>query len=394
MEHDNKEKTIQKKPWVAGLLSWLLPGLGHFYIGQIKKAIGFHAGIWIYFLLVWFLPLGHTFSGLIILICLGLTYFIIILINAIIATKKNKTIVRKKYDKWYVYLLIILAIGILFEFVYLPAKKKLAYVQLANSQTTAMSPTLTIGDNFTWLKTQTIEKGNIVVFEFPKEPNILYVYRCVASPGDKLEIKQGQVFINNKLSDNPKQLKFCYSIQTDGNLEQSYLQQLGLEEIFQIPEGYMSFLTTGQVEELKKIKNVTHVNATFMTEGTPMNELFPFDPNLKWNTDFYGPLTLPKKGQNIKIDKENAVLYGTIIQTCENESQIELNEQGLLVINEEIVTSYTFKHDYYFMMGDNRHNAADSRYKGLVPDNLIKGKALYIWWSNNKEKIGKKIKEE
>jgi signal peptidase I len=388
----NEEKTIQKKPWVAGLLSLLLPGLGHFYIGQIIKAIGFHAGIWIYFLLVWFLPLGYTFAGLIIILCLGLTYIMVIFANAIIATKKDKTVVQKKYDKWYVYLLIILAIGIAFEFVYQPAKNKLANFQFANSPTTAMAPTLTIGDKFTWQKTQTIDKGNIAVFEFPGEPNALYVYRCVASPGDKLEIKQGQVFINDKLSDNPGKLKYSYQIQTDGSLNQSNLQKLGIEEMFQIPgQGYMSNLTTEQVEELKKIKNITHINPAFMTEGSPMDRLFPFDSNLKWNADFYGPLTLPKKGQTIEIHEENAVLYGTVIQMCENESQIELNEHGLLVINGQTVSSYTFKHDYYFMMGDNRHNAADSRYRGLVPDNLIKGKALYIWWSNSKERIGEKI---
>ena len=392
MEQDIKQKTIQKIPWVAGLLSLLLPGLGHFYIGEVKKAISFQAGIWIYLFLAWFLPIGYTFSGLVAILCVGLTYDLIILTNAIIAAKKNKIINQKKYDTWYVYVLIILTFGIIFEFAYKPVKNKLAKVQFANSSTTAMAPTLTTDDKFTWQKTQTIQKGNIAVFEFPGEPNTLYVYRCVASPGDKLEIKQGQVFISDKHLDHPDQLKFRYSIQTDGAMNQLKLQELGYEEILQISgQDYIGNLTTSQVEKLKKTKNIIEVSPAYTPQGTPVDGLFPYDPNLKWNADFYGPFKVPQKGQTIEINEENSVFYGTVIQMCENETQIELDAQGRLVINGQTVSSYTFKHNYYFMMGDNRNNAADSRYRGLVPDTLIKGKALYIWWSTDKGKTGTKL---
>ena len=384
--------TIHKKPWAAGLLSLLLPGLGHFYIRQLKKAIGFHAGLWIVFVSIWFLPLSNSFFGLIIIACLVLIYDLIIFADAIISTRKNKIVELEKYDKWYVYLLIIVGLSLAIEFVYLPAKTRWSKFQFANYPTSAMAPSLIKGDRFTWKRTKEIQRNNITVFRFPVEPNDLYVFRCVATPGDRLEIKQGQVYLNGDLSGEELQLKFQYQIQTDGKLNFSKLEELGYEEIIQIKDqGYICNLTNDQAKEIKQMDGVIQVVSLFKEEGTPNNVVFPYDLNLNWNEDFFGSVKLPQKGETIEINHQNAVLYGTIIQMSENEPLVNLNDQGLLEINGQPISSYTFKHGYFFMMGDNRHAAADSRYLGLVPDDLIEGKALYIWWSTDKGRIGKEL---
>jgi signal peptidase I len=337
MEHDQENKPVQKKPWVAGLLSLLVPGLGHFYSGQIKKAIGFHAGVWICFLLYGAQPLGYSFTGLIIILFLGLAYNLMVFTNVLITTKKNRNPEPGIYDKWYAYLIIILALSFTFENIFEPLKIKFAKIQFARSSSTAMAPALMPGDRFAWKKTVEIEKKNIVVCKFAGDTGTLYVYRCMALPGETLEIQEGSVYINGNLSD------------------------------------------------------IARPPCEIMAKDIPMETLFPFDPNLRWNLDFYGPILLPKKGMRVEINKENARYYGSVILLCENEPGLSINEQGLLVVNGEVAISYIFKHDYYFMLGDNRHDAADSRYRGPVPDSLIQGKALYIWWSCALGKIGKKL---
>ncbi len=392
MIKEKEENLIPKKRWLAGLLTLLIPGLGHLYIGEIKKAIFIQLGIWLYLLMILIFPIAYSFAGLLFIWGIGLSYVIIVFANVLKKVKKKKTIVQEKYDKWYVYVIIILMISFVFWFLYLPLEKRITSIHFAGSFSSAMSPTLDVKDYLSWKKTNKIETGDICIFEFPGESNMEYIYRCVASPGDKFEIKNGQVYINDKQITYDFELKYSYSIQTIDDLDLNNLRKLGFEEIYLIPgHGYLGNLTTREAEELKKIENIIQVNPIRMQEGVPMEEVFPFDSKLEWNTDFYGPFIIPQKGETVEINEANALLYGTVIMMNENESQVELNPHGFLLINGELITHYTFKQDYYFMMGDNRHNALDSRYKGLVPANLIKGKALYIWWSKNKEKIGNTI---
>lgn len=392
MEQEHCTEKIEKFPWLAALLSLLLPGLGHFYIGQIKNAIGFHAGLWILIFLFWFTPIGYTFSGLIIVIFLLMIYLVIITANAFVAAKSKKMTVHRKYDKWYVYLLIIVLAGIFIEYAIMPFNKQFAKIKFASSLSSVMEPTLPRKDEFAWKRTQNIIKGDIAVFEFPDEPNALYVFRCVAIPGDKLEVREGLVYINDKLYDKPELLKFTYRIITDGNLNLTLLEEHGIKEVYKISgQNYFGLLSLKEVEEMKKTQNVVEVLPEFKLPGLRMNDLFPFDSNIKWNIDYYGPVVVPEKGKPIEITKENASFYNNLIRMSENNSGIMLNDQGLLERNGEIIKSFAFNEDYFFMMGDNRHNAADSRYRGPVPRNLINGKVLYIWWSEAKERIGKNL---
>jgi len=121
-------------------------------------------------------------------------------------------------------------------------------------------------------------------------------------------------------------------------------------------------------------------------------EIFPFDTAYKWNRDNFGPLYIPKKGVPIKLNKKNIVLYERLIRTYE-ENDLSV-KNGDIFINGEVVNSYTPKMDYYWMMGDNRHNSADSRYWGFVPEDHIVGKAEFVWLSldQNKDWTGGKIR--
>jgi signal peptidase I len=352
----------------------------------------FQAGLWIYFLIIWFLPIMNNFIGLIIIFLIGQVFYFYILVNAISTAKKLKIVEPKSYDKWYVYLLIIISISLSFEFIYKPSKNRFAKYQLARNSSTTMAPTLTIEDKFVWKQTKNINKNDITLFGFPGDSNSLYVYRCIANPGDRLEIKKGLVYINGKLTDVEHRLKFQYIIQTTGpRFYKSLSEKIGTDEIltYSNQNEYSSYLTRDQKEKIKNLPFVTKIEPHFMPYGVPMDIIFPFDTTThKWNIDFFGPITLPKKGETISINSYNSIIYETIIKQSENEVSIKINEQGLLENNGIPLNSYTFKHDYYFMMGDNRHNSGDSRYRGLVPDNLIKGKVLYICWSKDKNKIG------
>jgi signal peptidase I len=117
--------------------------------------------------------------------------------------------------------------------------------------------------------------------------------------------------------------------------------------------------------------------------------IFPFDSRFPWNVDNFGPLWIPKKGMTIKIDSTNIALYRKAIGEYEGNKLEEQN--GKLLINGKELTEYTFKMDYFFMMGDNRHNSADSRFWGFVPEDHIVGKAVFIWmsWDTNGSFLGK-----
>jgi len=390
MEENSTVPTISKKPWIAVLLTLLTPGLGHFYSGQIRKAIWINIGVWVLSLAGWFIPFLRYFGGLLTFACLAFAYTVFILIDSAVTARRSKLVERKRYDRWYTYLLIVVGFLLLFELVYEPAKEKFAKYQFAASLSYAMLPTLAPGDKFAWEKTSSITKNDIAVFGFSDDPNSLYVFRCVAEPGDRLDVRQGLVYINGKLSDSPERLKFQYSIRTNGNcLNLPKLGELGFEELISpTPQDYVGNLTIRQVEILKNLYKSINVTPLFAQSGEPKDDIFPFSTKLSWNVDFYGPLTLPRKGETVTIDAKNAPLYGAIIRQCENESVVEFDQQGLLLINGLRISTYTFKHGYYFMLGDSRHNAGDSRIKGVVPDSLVRGKVLYKWWSGDRNSIG------
>ena len=235
----------------------------------------------------------------------------------------------------------------------------------------------------------------------PADKKDHYVKRCVASPGDTLEIRDGQVYIDSKPQEVWPGVQNSYKVITDGQrINPVNLDKLGLNvrELWYQPDlpGYPAMpLTSEMLEKVKAYPNVVSVeqNIDSYPPDFPDSEktIFPFAGDYKWTRDNFGPLWIPAKGTEVSLTVENLPLYERIITAYEgNDLQVK---DGKIFINGEEAHSYTFTQDYYFMMGDNRHNSLDSRYWGFVPEDHIVGKPALIWLSiDGSKKFPKNIR--
>jgi signal peptidase I len=226
-----------------------------------------------------------------------------------------------------------------------------------------------------------------------------YIKRCIGLPGDSLAIRDRQVYINGKKAQNPKNLQFRYRITNPNNapLNPKALANLGVSEEDLSNPGLI-VLTNEQRDKIKSLDpsiNLEIADGTqlILANGEPLykpGNFFPYDAeHFKFTPDNYGPIYIPKKGATIQLKPESIALYRRVISKYEGNKFSERN--GEYFINGKKATTYTFKQNYYWMMGDNRHNSEDSRFWGYVPEDHIVGKPVLIWFSLKEGKLSKGI---
>jgi signal peptidase I len=233
--------------------------------------------------------------------------------------------------------------------------------------------------------------------DYPVDLKTNYIKRCVGIAGDVLEIKNQVVFINGKPLSLPSEMQYSYKVTTTGQINKRNFDKLGLgPEDYSIVENrndgkvvYQIHLTTEMFESLQK--NKPSYVVSIEKEIRDEKETYPYsyyhstygikkNTNLSWSQDNFGPVWIPKKGETITLNDSTLTLYANTIIHYDHNDNAEI-QNGRLFIDGKELTQYTFKQNYYFMMGDNRHNSLDSRYWGFVPEDHIVGKAFFIWLS-------------
>tara|TARA_Y100000385_G_scaffold291931_1_gene374173 strand:- start:12178 stop:13779 length:1602 start_codon:yes stop_codon:yes gene_type:complete len=217
------------------------------------------------------------------------------------------------------------------------------------------------------------------------------VKRCVAIAGDTLEIKEGYVYINGVQNTLPYRAKLQFSYEVElkpgKRIERNILKQLKTR--YDITDGISQLgnkiiIPAASDEAVKVFKNhpsVARIKRYLHPKGERDLEKFPQDPSYDWNRDYFGPLYVPEKGKTIQLSLDNLAVYKRVITEYEG-NKLGVNGNQIF-INGELSNSYTFKQNYYWMMGDNRHNSIDARRWGFVPFDHVVGKPVFIWMSWN-----------
>ena len=263
---------------------------------------------------------------------------------------------------------------------------------------------------------QKIKRNDIVVFSWPvdtvrfffdkskihinkpidKKSN--YVKRCVGIPGDSLAIKDGYIYINGKKTVLPDRAKpqYIHKVITQNaqQLSAATLKRYNVTEGGNYGNYYMLNLTDKNARKLKNNPLIKSITKEIEPSGNYNTGIFPHNEQYAWSADNFGPIYIPEAGKTVALNNQSLPFYKRIIETYEH-NNLTVNGDEIF-INGKLANSYTFKQNYYWMMGDNRHNSEDARFWGYVPFDHVVGKPVFVWfsWDGSAQGLANKIRWE